>query len=65
MQYRELFPAMIEAWRSVWDKKDMPFYLVQLAPFQASGSQKTEYAELREAQLLIAERQSVSVGPET
>ncbi|WP_394795251.1 sialate O-acetylesterase [Armatimonas sp.] len=56
MQYRELFPAMIEAWRSVWDKKDMPFYLVQLAPYQASGSQKTEYAELREAQLLATQK---------
>ncbi|MBB6053194.1 sialate O-acetylesterase [Armatimonas rosea] len=56
MQYRELFPTMIESWRSVWDKKDMPFYLVQLAPYQGTGSPKTEYAELREAQTLATQR---------
>jgi sialate O-acetylesterase len=56
MQYRELFPTMIEGWRSVWNNKEMPFYLVQLAPFQASGPQKTEYAELREAQTLATQR---------
>ena len=56
MQYRELFPTMIEGWRSVWKNKDMPFYLVQLAPFQASGSEKTEYAELRESQTLATQR---------
>jgi sialate O-acetylesterase len=56
MQYRELFPTMIEAWRSVWEKKDMPFYFVQLAPFQGAGVDKTEYAELREAQTLTTQR---------
>ncbi len=56
MQYRELFPSMIEGWRSVWGNRDLPFYLVQLAPFQASGSDKTEYAELREAQALATQR---------
>jgi len=56
MQYRELFPAMIDAWREAWGIKDFPFLLVQLAPFQGSGSDKLEYAELREAQDLATQR---------
>ena len=56
MQYRELLPAMIDAWRAQWGIKDFPFLLVQLAPFQGSGSDKLEYAELREAQYLATQR---------
>jgi len=56
MQYRELFPAMIDAWRTAWDIQDFPFLLVQLAPFQGSGADKLEYAELREAQYLATQR---------
>ena len=56
MQYRELFPAMIDAWRAQWGIKDFPFLLVQLAPFQGSGSDKLEYAELREAQEIATQR---------
>ena len=56
MQYRELFPTMIDSWREQWGIKDFPFLLVQLAPFQGSGSAKLEYAELREAQLLSTQR---------
>jgi sialate O-acetylesterase len=50
-QYRTLFPTMISSWRQAWGEGDFPFLLVQLAPFQASGPNNTEYAELREAQL--------------
>ncbi len=49
-QYRTLFPTMIQSWRQALGRKNFPFLLVQLAPFQGSGSPKTEYAELREAQ---------------
>jgi len=56
MQYRELFPAMIDAWRDAWGIKDFPFLLVQLAPFQGRGSDSLEYAELREAQDLATQR---------
>ena len=56
MQYRELFPAMIDSWRAQWGIKDFPFLLVQLAPFQGSGSNNLEYAELREAQYLATQR---------
>ena len=49
-QYRELFPAMIEDWRTHWGQGDFPFYFVQLANFAppAPGT----WPELREAQTM-------------
>ncbi len=32
-EYRILFPAMIDAWRTLWKRPDMPFYFVQLAAY--------------------------------
>ncbi|MCD4710947.1 MAG: 9-O-acetylesterase [Bacteroidales bacterium] len=50
VQYRTIFPGMIEDWRATWMQGDFPFYYVQIAPY----NYKQEYtsAELREAQLL-------------
>lgn len=49
--YRELFPMMIKQWRESFGQKDLPFYYVQLAAYEA-GSDKTrqQWAFLREAQ---------------
>jgi len=33
VQYRTLFPAMINDWRTHWGQGDFPFYYVQIAPF--------------------------------
>lgn len=33
IQYRTLFPAMIEDWRNNWNIGNFPFYYVQIAPF--------------------------------
>lgn len=51
-EYRDLFPAMIEDWRSSWDQQEMPFLYVQLANFMEAKPHPTEsnWAELREAQ---------------
>ncbi|GIW81112.1 MAG: hypothetical protein KatS3mg105_2919 [Gemmatales bacterium] len=38
MLYHEKMKALIAGWRSVWNKPDMPFYYVQLAPFRYRGS---------------------------
>ncbi len=48
--YRDLFPAMIQDWRDLWGRGNLPFYFVQIAPFkyQTHGIA----AELREAQLM-------------
>jgi len=42
-------PALIEDWRSKWGK-EFPFFIVQLAPYRDQGSDKVNYAELRDAQ---------------
>ena len=36
-QLTELFPAMIEGWRSDFQKENLPFYFVQLAPWGGYG----------------------------
>jgi sialate O-acetylesterase len=54
--YRKLFPLMIQNWRDDWKQGDFPFLFVQLAPFRdiVSEPQESEWAELREAQLLTS-----------
>ncbi len=48
VQYRKVFPAMIKSWRNKFNVKDMPFYFVQIAPWQY-GEGHSEW--LRDAQL--------------
>ena len=52
-QYANLFPAMIESWRALWNLGNFPFYFVQISPYDYGSSEKTKYATalLREAQL--------------
>jgi sialate O-acetylesterase len=35
--YSKLFTTMINSWRAAW-KKDLPFYFVQIAPFEGYGN---------------------------
>ena len=51
-KYQDLFPAMIEDWRSKWQQPDLPFVYVQLANYLATSKEPDEspWAELREAQ---------------
>ncbi|MEO5682484.1 MAG: sialate O-acetylesterase [Chitinophagaceae bacterium] len=44
-QYRHLFPAMIENWRTDFNNKKMPFYFVQISPHRSQNP------EIRDAQL--------------
>ena len=52
MQYRRIFPNMIEDWRSHWGQGNFPFLFVQLANYMKPDRQPadSEWAELREAQ---------------
>jgi sialate O-acetylesterase len=52
-EYRRVFPAMINDWRSHWKQGDFPFLFVQLANFMEAKPQPVEsnWALLREAQL--------------
>jgi sialate O-acetylesterase len=55
-EYRTLLPTMIKNWRDSWQEGDFPFLIVQLAPFMkiSAEPQESEWAELREAQLLTS-----------
>lgn len=50
VQYRTLFPDMIQDWRRAWGEGDFPFLFVQLASFQ-SVLPPSDWPMLREAQL--------------
>ncbi|AQT67149.1 beta-D-glucuronidase [Anaerohalosphaera lusitana] len=54
IQYRTLFPAMIEDWREQFDQPDFPFYYVQIAPYNYGPSRHA--AALREAQLMTLDK---------
>lgn len=52
VEYRKLFPAMIESWRKNWKQGDFPFLFAQLASFNPGGVEPaiSAWAGLREAQ---------------
>jgi len=53
----KLIAGMIQDWRTRWAEGNFPFYIVQLANFQASNPNPVEdaWAELREAQSMTAQ----------
>lgn len=51
-QYQTLFPLMIEDWREQFGQGKFPFLFVQLANFDPQGVSPTEWAALREAQIM-------------
>ncbi len=55
-QYRRLLPTMIQDWRKHFGEGAFPFYIVQLASFQATNAEPRNHpwAELREAQAMTA-----------
>ncbi len=42
MVYHEKMKALINGWRTVWGRPDMPFYFVQLAPYRYDGGKTPE-----------------------
>lgn len=57
-QYREMFPLMIESWRTAWGQDKLPFYWVQLADYKSESPDPMEsaWAELREAQTMTTDK---------
>lgn len=49
-EYAALFPAMIVDWRSAWGDLALPFYFVQLAPYDYGPERGDETAIVREGQ---------------
>ncbi|WP_312389217.1 sialate O-acetylesterase [Chryseobacterium sp.] len=56
-EYEDLLSTMISDWRSKWNRKDLPFFIVQLANFMEIKSQPVEsnWAELREQQRKVSQ----------
>jgi sialate O-acetylesterase len=56
-QYQSLLPTMIQDWRAHFGEGNFPFYIVQLANFQATNAEPRNHAwaELREAQAMAAQ----------
>jgi sialate O-acetylesterase len=60
--YRKLLPALIANWRGLWKQSDLPFYVIQLPDTNIDNQaqpdtypNKSDWAALREAQLLSSE----------
>ena len=53
--YRSLLPAMICDWRVQWHEPNLPFLIVQLAPFGSQSGNDTAWAETREAQQMAVQ----------
>lgn len=49
--YSKLMPAFVKDLRSRWNIGELPFYFVQIAPFNYEGADSTSAARLREVQL--------------
>ncbi len=49
--YKKLFPAMVAQWRSFFQLPEMPFYYVQIAPWESEGRDKLDWAWFRQCQL--------------
>jgi len=54
VQYRELFPALIQDWRTAWDRNDLPFVFLQQSRAHHPNMDPRAFAELREAQAVSA-----------
>lgn len=53
-QYRRLLPALVADWRRLWNRPDLWFLLVQLPNFDAPWLEPDIFAEMREAQAVVA-----------
>lgn len=50
MHYTQMQKALVEAWRRLWNSKDLPFLYVQLAPYVYGNEKETILPEFWEAQ---------------
>ena len=55
MLYTERMKALIGGWRKIWDEGDLPFYFVQIAPYDYRGNPEV-IGEFWEAQAAAAEQ---------
>jgi sialate O-acetylesterase len=51
--YAKLMPVMVKEWRRLWNLGNLPFYYVQIAPYEYSGPNNYFSALLREVQFKL------------
>ncbi|WP_321436458.1 sialate O-acetylesterase [uncultured Bacteroides sp.] len=49
--YKKLFPALVSQWRTFFNSPNLPFYYVQIAPWQSGGNDQLDWAWFRQCQL--------------
>ena len=49
--YQSLMPAFVKDLRNKWNRGELPFYFVEIAPFNYEGADGTSAARMREVQL--------------
>jgi sialate O-acetylesterase len=56
-QYRTLLPAMIKNWRDAFGQGDLPFLIVQIAPYEPIVREPSDsiWAEIRDAQFHVSQ----------
>ena len=54
--YRDLFTALIDNWRNLWSDENLPFYFVQIAPWNYKNPEGRLAAVLRESQLEVMKK---------
>lgn len=52
--YKKLLGSLIQLWRRLWDEADMPFFLVQIAPYSDPADTGMSAAYLKEIQVRTA-----------
>ncbi len=55
-QYKKLLTPLIESWRSKWDEYNFPFYIALLAPHVSHNPMDVHKAEIRLAQIEVAQQ---------
>lgn len=58
-EYFDILPTMIDSWRTVWDRADLPFYIVQISSWsrlQDNPNEISGWAMVRDAQAQTADK---------
>jgi sialate O-acetylesterase len=61
-QYATILPALINDWRERFGQGELPFYLVQLAPFRYGNKSPSELAEIWDVQRRMLDIPNVGVA---
>ncbi len=61
-EYAELFSTLIRTWRADWERRELPFYFVQIPNYADGDAHGRAWARLREAQAKALELTSTGMA---